>query len=80
MALYTDYKLDESYTPTKLSIRVGNTFADLREVRKLGERGGRPMGRPPSWPHPAASYPHSPPYSTHPHHTFPVLLARVVLP
>ncbi|KAL4423220.1 hypothetical protein ABPG77_000012 [Micractinium sp. CCAP 211/92] len=33
VALYTDYKLDESYTPTKLSIRVGNNFADLREVR-----------------------------------------------
>ena len=32
VALYTDYKLDESYTPTRLSIRVGNSFADLREV------------------------------------------------
>ncbi len=38
VALYTDYKLDESYTPTKLSIRVGNNFADLREA-SLGGRG-----------------------------------------
>jgi len=33
VAIYTDYKLDESYTPTKISIRTGNTFTDLREVR-----------------------------------------------
>ncbi|KAI7840503.1 hypothetical protein COHA_005802 [Chlorella ohadii] len=33
VALYTDYKLDESYTPARVSIRVGNTFSDLREVR-----------------------------------------------
>lgn len=33
VALFTDYKLDESYTPTKISIRVGNTFSDLREAR-----------------------------------------------
>lgn len=34
VALYTDYKLDESYTPARVSIRVGNTFSDLREVRQ----------------------------------------------
>jgi hypothetical protein len=34
VAIYTDFKLDESYTPTKISIRVGNTFRDLREVGK----------------------------------------------
>lgn len=32
VAVFTDYKLDESYTPTKISIRVGNTFSDLREA------------------------------------------------
>ena len=32
VAIFTDYKLDESYTPVKISIRVGNTFSDLREV------------------------------------------------
>lgn len=36
MAIFTDYKLDESYTPTKISIRVGNTFSDVREVRLVG--------------------------------------------
>lgn len=35
VALYTDYKLDESYTPARVSIRVGNTFSDLREVGGL---------------------------------------------
>eukprot|EP00051_Salpingoeca_urceolata_P029823 m.491120 g.491120 ORF g.491120 m.491120 type:complete len:197 (-) comp29323_c0_seq1:93-683(-) len=30
--LYIDYTQDESYTPQKLSVRVGTTFHDLREV------------------------------------------------
>ena len=33
VALYADYKLDESYTPSKISVRAGNSFHDLREVR-----------------------------------------------
>ena len=33
IALYADYKLDESYTPSKISVRAGNSFHDLREVR-----------------------------------------------
>ena len=37
VALYTDYKLDESYTPARVSIRVGNTFSDLREVGGAGD-------------------------------------------
>ncbi len=37
VALYTDYKLDESYTPARVSIRVGNTFSDLREVSSAWE-------------------------------------------
>ncbi|DBA04191.1 TPA: hypothetical protein N0F65_004299 [Lagenidium giganteum] len=32
VALYLDYKLDESYTPKKLSIRTGSTVQDLREI------------------------------------------------
>ena len=32
IAIYTDFKLDESYTPSKISIRVGSTFHDLQEV------------------------------------------------
>lgn len=28
--LYLDYKLDESYTPNKLSVRVGSSFQDLK--------------------------------------------------
>lgn len=30
--IYTDYKLDESYTPNKISIRVGTHFNDLQEI------------------------------------------------
>ncbi|TYZ64983.1 hypothetical protein PybrP1_005775 [[Pythium] brassicae (nom. inval.)] len=32
LALYLDYKLDESYTPKKLSLRCGATLHDLREI------------------------------------------------
>ena len=32
VAIYADYKLDESYTPSKISIRAGNSF-DLREIK-----------------------------------------------
>jgi len=32
VAIYTDYKLDESYTPTKISVRVGTNFNDLQEI------------------------------------------------
>ena len=32
VAVYTDYKLDESYTPTRISIRVGTNFNDLQEI------------------------------------------------
>jgi anaphase-promoting complex subunit 10 len=33
IALYLDFKLDESYTPRKLSIRAGTTFHDLTEIK-----------------------------------------------
>ena len=32
IVIYTDFKLDESYTPSKISIRVGSTFHDLQEI------------------------------------------------
>jgi anaphase-promoting complex subunit 10 len=35
VAFYLDYKLDESYTPKKLSIRAGTTFHDLVEIHVL---------------------------------------------
>lgn len=38
-----DYKLDESYTPSKLSVRLGSSYQDLKEVKvgKAGGAGGR---------------------------------------
>jgi anaphase-promoting complex subunit 10 len=33
ICLYTDYKLDESYTPQRLSIRAGSCWSDLREIK-----------------------------------------------
>lgn len=30
--IYSDYKLDESYTPSRISIRCGTHFNDLQEV------------------------------------------------
>ena len=33
LAFYMDYALDESYTPKQMSIRVGNTFHDLEEIK-----------------------------------------------
>ena len=35
IALYTDYRLDESYTPSKISIRAGTCLHDLQEVRTV---------------------------------------------
>lgn len=32
VCIYADHKLDESYTPNKISIRAGNHFHDLQEV------------------------------------------------
>lgn len=33
LAIYLDYKHDESYTPSKISVRAGNSFHDLREIK-----------------------------------------------
>lgn len=35
VCIYADYKLDESYTPFRISIRVGNHFHDLQEVEYM---------------------------------------------
>ncbi|GLJ49226.1 hypothetical protein SUGI_1039510 [Cryptomeria japonica] len=35
LALYVDFKHDESYTPSKISIRVGNGFRDLKEIKSV---------------------------------------------
>jgi len=32
ICIYTDFKLDESYTPSKISVRCGTHFNDLQEV------------------------------------------------
>ncbi|XP_023028239.1 anaphase-promoting complex subunit 10 [Leptinotarsa decemlineata] len=33
--IYTDYKLDESYTPSRISIRVGTHFNDIQEIEVI---------------------------------------------
>ena len=35
LALYLDFKTDESYTPQKLSIRVANSFHHLQEIKEI---------------------------------------------
>lgn len=30
--IYTDYKMDESYTPSRISVRIGTHFNDLQEI------------------------------------------------
>ena len=32
VSIFTDYKSDESYTPNKISVRVGNDFHDLKQI------------------------------------------------
>lgn len=32
LALYLDYRLDESYTPKQISVRAGNSFTDMTEI------------------------------------------------
>ena len=42
MAVFTDFKLDESYTPSKISVRCGTNFNDLQEIEvvELNEPAG----------------------------------------
>ena len=41
IALYMDFNLDESYTPKRMKIRVGETFHNLEEVRTVELREPR---------------------------------------
>ena len=57
VALFMDFKMDESYTPAKVSVRVGNTFRDLREARRAAAGMGcalPPLPPPPPPPPPAS--------------------------
>ncbi|XP_071451305.1 anaphase-promoting complex subunit 10 [Hetaerina americana] len=45
ISLYTDYKLDESYTPSRISVRAGTHFNDLQEVEVLD------LNEPAGWVH-----------------------------
>ncbi len=33
VSMYLDFKTDESYTPSKISIRSGNSFYELQEIK-----------------------------------------------
>ena len=35
LCIYADSRLDESYTPNKISVRAGNSFHDLREIKTV---------------------------------------------
>jgi len=35
LSLYTDHSVDDSYTPHRISIRAGSSFADLEEVKTV---------------------------------------------
>lgn len=35
LAIYLDYKHDESYTPNRISVRAGTCFHDLKEIKAL---------------------------------------------
>ncbi|KAK6626249.1 Anaphase-promoting complex subunit 10 [Polyplax serrata] len=35
ICIYIDYKLDESYTPSRISVRAGTNFTDLQEVEVI---------------------------------------------
>ena len=69
VALYLDYKLDESYTPKMMRIRAGTTVHDLEEVHtlELEEPCGWvvvPLGAPKKDQKPAATVPGQPAPST----------------
>ena len=42
VCVYTDFRLDESYTPSKISVRCGTNFNDLQEIEvvELSEPSG----------------------------------------
>lgn len=42
ISFYLDFKTDESYTPSKIAIRVANSFHELQEVKII--EFDEPMG------------------------------------
>ncbi|XP_048702945.1 anaphase-promoting complex subunit 10 isoform X3 [Caretta caretta] len=44
LCIYADYKSDESYTPSKISVRVGNNFHNLQEIRDVCQSPNPPSG------------------------------------
>ncbi|GIL75266.1 hypothetical protein Vretifemale_5073 [Volvox reticuliferus] len=55
--MHVDYKLDESYTPSRVSVRAGHTYQDLKEVRVVD------LEEPSGWvviPLTSESWPHEP--------------------
>ncbi|KAK3137898.1 hypothetical protein QOZ80_5AG0361910 [Eleusine coracana subsp. coracana] len=45
VVLYVDFKLDESYTPSKISIRAGDGFHNLKEIKTVE------LAKPVGWVH-----------------------------
>lgn len=35
ICIYTDYRMDESYTPSRLSIRAGSSYNDIQEIETV---------------------------------------------
>ena len=35
LAIYLDFKTDESYTPSKISIRALNSFHEMQEIKQI---------------------------------------------
>ncbi len=54
LAINLDYKLDESYTPNKISVRAGTSVHDLKEIRVVE------LNEPIGW----VKVPLQPPYSS----------------
>ncbi|KAL5202727.1 hypothetical protein ABZP36_013679 [Zizania latifolia] len=45
LVLYVDFKLDESYTPSKISVRAGDGFHNLKEIKTVE------LSKPVGWVH-----------------------------
>lgn len=56
--IYADYKLDESYTPNRVSVRVGSNFHDLQELEAVD------LNEPTGWVHISTEDAHSRPIRT----------------
>lgn len=35
LAIYLDFKTDESYTPSKISVRANNSYHELQEIKQI---------------------------------------------